>query len=451
MTACVSCGGGGQTSESCGVCGGTGNRGWKVCPICGGRCFREHASGATFPCGDCSGDGVVLDACEVCGGAGGGERPCGGCGGSGAVGQVDGGHTDAVGADGAGESDRLSRALGVDPSTLDRMQTGLDVVGLLPVAGELADGLSALLCVARGDYLGAGLSAASMIPIAGWGGAAAKWVGRLKDAQAGQLLDGSALRGMAAAAADAGERRFLRQLADVSEDAVAKGRASPAQVDLVLRRAGDNSDSWRATLEARERAAARQRRDITEHLSPAPTHDARTAGTGGIWDSHSGISRDNELVVTMNGQILQPVLDARGNVRRAGLEKSLAPASSPDSLRGAGYDRAHLWGPQFGDEAAAGVMHAPSAFNRGQQRVLEDVLRGMRDNLREGERLVLQARATSFPRDQFGGAALRRGEYDFAVVKRSNEIVERVGVVFDLRPPTTPGWVHRVVPGGLAW
>ena len=53
-------------------------------------------------------------------------------------------------------------------SALDWAQTGLDVAGLVPVFGEIADGLNALIYLARGDYLNAGLSAAAMVPFAGW-------------------------------------------------------------------------------------------------------------------------------------------------------------------------------------------------------------------------------------------------------------------------------------------
>ena len=51
---------------------------------------------------------------------------------------------------------------------LDWFQTGLDVVGLIPGVGEIADGANALIYTARGDYVNAGLSAAAMIPFAGW-------------------------------------------------------------------------------------------------------------------------------------------------------------------------------------------------------------------------------------------------------------------------------------------
>ncbi|MCB0077369.1 MAG: WXG100 family type VII secretion target [Anaerolineales bacterium] len=52
---------------------------------------------------------------------------------------------------------------------------GLDVLGLVPGFGEVADGVNALIYLAEGDYLNAGLSAAAMIPFAGWGATGAKF------------------------------------------------------------------------------------------------------------------------------------------------------------------------------------------------------------------------------------------------------------------------------------
>jgi hypothetical protein len=50
----------------------------------------------------------------------------------------------------------------------------LDVVGLVPVVGELADGANAAWYASEGDYTNAALSAAAMVPFAGWGATGAK-------------------------------------------------------------------------------------------------------------------------------------------------------------------------------------------------------------------------------------------------------------------------------------
>jgi len=60
-------------------------------------------------------------------------------------------------------------SLYVDPNALIHgIQTGLDILGLVPVIGEPVDGLNATIYLVRGDQLNAALSAGSMVPIAGW-------------------------------------------------------------------------------------------------------------------------------------------------------------------------------------------------------------------------------------------------------------------------------------------
>ena len=49
----------------------------------------------------------------------------------------------------------------------DGVQAGLDIAGLVPGAGEIADGVNALISLGRGDVAGATLSATSMLPIVG--------------------------------------------------------------------------------------------------------------------------------------------------------------------------------------------------------------------------------------------------------------------------------------------
>ncbi|WP_280290612.1 hypothetical protein [Pseudomonas sp. BN417] len=62
----------------------------------------------------------------------------------------------------------------LDDKVLDGLQTGLDIVGLIPGLGEIADLANAGISLARGDYAGAALSLISAIPFAGWLGTAGK-------------------------------------------------------------------------------------------------------------------------------------------------------------------------------------------------------------------------------------------------------------------------------------
>ncbi|MCX7568168.1 cysteine peptidase family C39 domain-containing protein [Sulfitobacter sp. F26169L] len=65
--------------------------------------------------------------------------------------------------------------LGWVDTAIDGVQLALDVIGLIPGLGEIADGINGLISLARGDYVDAGLSFAAMIPFAGWFATAGKF------------------------------------------------------------------------------------------------------------------------------------------------------------------------------------------------------------------------------------------------------------------------------------
>ncbi len=60
-------------------------------------------------------------------------------------------------------------------TSLDYLQTGLDVAGMVPVLGEACDALNAGISLGRGNYGDAAMSLAAMIPIAGAGVTAGKF------------------------------------------------------------------------------------------------------------------------------------------------------------------------------------------------------------------------------------------------------------------------------------
>lgn len=63
----------------------------------------------------------------------------------------------------------------------------LDVVGLIPFAGELADGANALVYTAEGDAINAAISVAAMVPLAGDAVTAGKWAMKAEKAAVKQL------------------------------------------------------------------------------------------------------------------------------------------------------------------------------------------------------------------------------------------------------------------------
>lgn len=60
-------------------------------------------------------------------------------------------------------------------SVLDHIQTGLDIAGLVPGFGEIADGANALIYLGKGDQMNAAISGAAMVPLLGWAATAFKF------------------------------------------------------------------------------------------------------------------------------------------------------------------------------------------------------------------------------------------------------------------------------------
>ena len=74
------------------------------------------------------------------------------------------------------------------PATLDELQVILDSAGFVPGIGEVADGASGVISLFRGDFGGAALSLAAMIPTGGQAAGAAKLGRRFTPHQAA-LID----------------------------------------------------------------------------------------------------------------------------------------------------------------------------------------------------------------------------------------------------------------------
>nr|WP_225445684.1 phage baseplate assembly protein V [Paenibacillus arenosi] len=77
-------------------------------------------------------------------------------------------------------------------SLLDGVQLALDVVGMIPVVGEVADLANGAISLGRGDYVGAALSFAAACPIGGQVATGAKWARKIgkaaKGSKAGQAV-----------------------------------------------------------------------------------------------------------------------------------------------------------------------------------------------------------------------------------------------------------------------
>ena len=100
-------------------------------------------------------------------------------------------------------------------SVMDGLHLALDVAGLIPGIGEIADGANALLYLAEGDYANAALSAAAMIPFAGAAATTAKYA-RKVDALAGAVRAADRAAGAASAAGRAATQAARRVTAPLT-------------------------------------------------------------------------------------------------------------------------------------------------------------------------------------------------------------------------------------------
>ncbi len=104
---------------------------------------------------------------------------------------------------------------------LDVFQGVLDVIGLIPVLGELCDGLNGLIYLVRGDAVSAGLSFAAMVPVAGAAATGAKWTKKVVSAA---KKGDNAADGVKAATRGADAASLTRRTADdVVESGASQG------------------------------------------------------------------------------------------------------------------------------------------------------------------------------------------------------------------------------------
>ena len=71
-----------------------------------------------------------------------------------------------------------------------KVHTALDIAGFIPVVGEFADGINAILYLAEGDTLNAALSGAALIPVIGSAGTAGRVAGKATIGRSDDLIGG---------------------------------------------------------------------------------------------------------------------------------------------------------------------------------------------------------------------------------------------------------------------
>jgi hypothetical protein len=213
-------------------------------------------------------------------------------------------------------------------------------------------------------------------------------------------------------------------------------------------------DQWAAPLAARANARARVAPDmILDEASRArlPDFEHQIAGTGGIERIVARDAPEGRLAVTIEGEILPRRLARRSRdvtpTRRPApdFNRSGQLFSRAEAGLSREWERLHLWGPGFGDEAAAGMMWGPRSVNQiYQNRGVEGYVRDLAELAqRHGGRTRVRATAVSWENPTPSGwhapqgeHFLKRAEYEITLVRPDGE--QTIRVTLDVAEPPDP-------------
>jgi len=152
--------------------------------------------------------------------------------------------------------------------------------------------------------------------------------------------------------------------------------------------------------------------------------DRQTAGTGGIKRISALRSVRGRIEVSIEGVLLPPLcrgtdIGSQGQTKAPRYNDLLRKKQNVKDLsawlRGIEfYQIAHLWGPGFGDEAAAGMMWAPREMNlETQNSGIEQFLREYSSEAAQiGDSVYLKATAVSWDWKDNAADLLRFAEYE---------------------------------------
>ena len=116
---------------------------------------------------------------------------------------------------GAGPAGRATAHTSMEP--LEVLHAALDVAGLVPALGAIPDGVNAGLYLIEGDWAGAGLSAAAMIPVLGEGATLAKLGSRTVVRVSGETVERVGREGVEAGLREARAAQVPRRIDEAAE------------------------------------------------------------------------------------------------------------------------------------------------------------------------------------------------------------------------------------------
>lgn len=216
-------------------------------------------------------------------------------------------------------------------------------------------------------------------------------------------------------------------------------------------------------------------RNIGDDVKPYDKMTFETRKTGGIREAIGWLTKDRAVVVELGGFIGR-FAGGGSKFRKASKDNDFSKLLKAAGKKAVGkwrlrrrnpvtgkmetYQRAHLWGFIFGDEARDGIMYAPAEFNQfWQSKRVEDWVREIGDQVTAMKgKLVLRARAESYSPGEItaaargtvaAGEAVRAGQGEYLLKNVTYELLiespQEPGVfqpftslVFEIPPPWRP-------------
>lgn len=229
---------------------------------------------------------------------------------------------------------------------LDLTQIGLDVVGLFDPT-PISDGANGVISLLRGDWLGAGLSAVSMIPYIGDAaklGKLGKWGETVMKAVELAKTDSAFAQAVGPA---------LKKISD------AIGAAPQAVLDALPQSARDTLTNMKRQIDELSAPAARS----ADEAAGAGVRTARSGSNEVTWNIDAN-GRPTSAQATLSE--LQP----------SGTKRGKDELDAQDEVRGRGIeddDAGHIIGHRFmGDQGAANMFPQNFNFNRSAYKTMEN-------------------------------------------------------------------------------
>ena len=164
--------------------------------------------------------------------------------------------------------------------------------------------------------------------------------------------------------------------------------------------------------------------------------DRQTAGTGGIDEISFLKDPEGSYAVKIKGRLKDGLYRGKGptpagKVRAPNYNRSSKFVSNKEAGLDSNWENAHLWGPGFGDEAAAGMMKAPKSLNQWyQNQGVEGWMRDLRKAAPLGS--TIDVEATAIARDMSASPWQPQTQVDFL-----KQVEYKVTVTVPGQPPLT--------------